>query len=53
MKIVILLILALSAGPANAQVTSGKDVDEVLEWEGDGSKVDLAVAGYVSKPAVK
>jgi hypothetical protein len=36
MKIVILLVLALSAGPANAQVTSGRDVDEVLKWERDG-----------------
>jgi ketosteroid isomerase-like protein len=35
MKIVILLVLALSAGPANAQVTSGRDVDEVLKWERD------------------
>lgn len=36
MKPVILLILALVSVPASAQVTSGKDVDEVLEWERDG-----------------
>ena len=69
MKLVTLLILALSAGPANAQVTSGKHVDEVLKWERDGSKVDLAVlftdtlvkmngrwqlvAGHVSKPPAR
>ena len=37
MKLVTLLILALMAGPAEAQVTSGKDVDEVLKWEHDGA----------------
>jgi ketosteroid isomerase-like protein len=36
MKLVTLLILALMAGPAAGQVTSGKDVDEVLKWERDG-----------------
>jgi len=36
MKPVIFLVLALMAGPADAQVTSGKDVDEVLKWEHDG-----------------
>jgi len=36
MKLVTLLILALMAGPAAGQVTSGKDVDEVLKWEHDG-----------------
>jgi ketosteroid isomerase-like protein len=36
MKLVTLVIFALMAGPANAQVTSGKDVDEVLKWEHDG-----------------
>ena len=36
MKLVTLLILGLMAGPADAQVTSGKDVDEVLKWERDG-----------------
>jgi ketosteroid isomerase-like protein len=29
------LVLAVS-GPAHAQVTSGKDVEEVLQWERDG-----------------
>jgi ketosteroid isomerase-like protein len=58
MKPSILLILAfLSTIPAAAQVTSGKDVDEVLKWERDGcvayerndaATIDRMVAdGYV------
>ena len=58
MKPAFLLILAaLTGSAANAQVTSGKDVDEVLKWERDGcaayerndaSYIDRIVAeGYV------
>src|ERR1700704_3562142 len=57
MKPVTLLIFLLMAGPADAQVTSGKDVDEVLKWEhngcvayerNDAATIDRMVAdGYV------
>src|SRR4051812_17029317 len=58
MKALILLILALlTSAPALAQVTSGKDVEEVLKWERDGcvayetndaATIDRMVAdGYV------
>jgi ketosteroid isomerase-like protein len=58
MKPLILLILAfLTTNPVSAQVTSGKDVDEVLKWERDGciayehndaATIDRMVAdGYV------
>lgn len=57
MKPLILLILFLTSAPAIAQVTSGKDVEDVLKWERDGcvayerndaATIDRMVAdGYV------